>query len=161
MTKRNPFITVSKFIKRADPSAAPIPSVEDQLQSQAFRHMGYYGLAALGVGAGVRGLQGIADLIQRRTNPQKTRYPQAVVTKVPIPVDDDITDQTKQAGLLFDSGGPTKLTDIPWYLPGALAATRRARQRPSQERQQAAEINALNSPASQRGQSNARLTPPQ
>lgn len=119
----NPFIAIAPLAKAAqtDPLTA-------QVQSAALNDLPYYGLAGLGAGVGLRGLYGLANLVQKRVKPRHAVYPQAITTQVPVPVGDDVTDQTKYAidwgQALFGSKDPIHSKwNVPWYLPGAAAAT--------------------------------------
>ncbi len=85
----NPFQAMARFAKQAD------PALDAANFSLAMQSAGNMGLAGFGVGAGARGMVGLWNMLKRNVNPPKLKYPGAVLTTVPIPVDDEEEKRTK------------------------------------------------------------------
>jgi len=111
MTSANPFVTLGRFAASEKQALDPA-AYEQQLASAGMKDIMHTGLAALGVGAAARGAMGLANLVKRHTNPPRPKYPQAIVTRVPVPVEED---EEKTAAI-------TAKDAHPWYYPGMLLA---------------------------------------
>lgn len=114
MTSMNPFVSLAKFVPQPVKQALDPAAYEAQIAGTGMTDIMHTGLAALGAGAAARGGVGLLNLIKRHVNPVKPKYPQAVVTRIPVPVADDVTDEK--------SAEYTAKTSFPWYYPGMMLA---------------------------------------
>jgi hypothetical protein len=93
---KNPFITLSAFVKA---SQVPFTSASQPVfppmagsdfanyeQGKGGRDIGDALLISAGAGAGLRGIQGLWNMLRDKISPPDNGYPQALETDVPIPV---------------------------------------------------------------------------
>ncbi len=120
MTMRNPFESVGRFAKQAAMNLDPA-SYQALLASKGTQDIMNVGLAGLGAGAAVRGGIGLLNLFHRATDPPAPKYPGAIVTPVPFPVEDD-DDEKPAPGMGTKQAFITDKANFPWYIPGVMAA---------------------------------------
>lgn len=115
----NPFAALAKF---AAPAAAAFPTPDEQMAAQGAREVGQIGLAGLGVGAGLAGLRGLYNLVRRRAgSPPRRRYPAAITTDVPVPV--EVADKAAADGTTATTKAAHSSTmTLPWYGAAATGA---------------------------------------
>lgn len=91
------------------------------LQRQAMMNVGNVALTGLGVGAGVRGLTGLLQLINRNVAEPRPSVVAPAVVPISTPADEE---EEKAASLVdFLQGNQTEtLAGIPWYMPAAVGA---------------------------------------
>ena len=80
MMTNNPFVLAGHFIKTADD---PAITTETRPEYRMRDNILHASLAALGVGAAARGVVGLLGMARKKP---KMRYPAALVTDVPYPV---------------------------------------------------------------------------
>lgn len=116
----------------ADPTLAEAlqRATNRQLQAQALRDVLGYGGAALGVGAGLRGLTELFRLGARALPTKKRKVlsaPSAIYAQMPVPQADETeekqsnaTDVFREVGDFISGGKAQTREGIPWFTPAAV-----------------------------------------
>ena len=130
MSDINPFEVAARFaksVKQADPNPALAGPTMNQLNwNSTVGDVTQMGLGALAVGAGARGLTGLYNLMTERATRPRNTYPGAMVTRIPIPVQDDEDDKPhhRRKVVTATDGGPpvTDYRNGALYMPAMMGA---------------------------------------
>jgi hypothetical protein len=131
MANTDPFDVVVQFAKHAA-VAPPQPQTLSDLNTAAgLSDVGHMGIGALAVGAGARGLTGLYNLLKRNIRPPQNPYPGALVTRVPVPVEDEEAPPLSRRRRKSASAAAPAMPATPgvadyrnqwWYAPSMLGA---------------------------------------